>query len=107
MTETTARTVGDLAQLVRTKNAGPFWMTIDVFFATDADYQRAAAPGVISEDIVAALYGVSPSDVTVFRLPHIRVVKISFPRRVVQGSFADRDMHSGQQHVPLANLSLP
>ena len=25
-------TLGDLAKLVRSKNAGPFWLTIDIMF---------------------------------------------------------------------------
>jgi hypothetical protein len=73
---------------------GPFWITIDVFFATDADYAQAAAPGVLT------------TDTFLYRLPNIRVIKTSFPRPVVQGAFADRDMHSGQQHIPLAQLPI-
>jgi hypothetical protein len=99
------RTLGDLAELVRSKNAGPFWMTLDVFFATDADYEQAATSGVLTEDAIARLYLVDPATVALYRLPDIRVIKASFPRPVVQGSFADRDMHSGQQHIPLAGLS--
>jgi hypothetical protein len=99
--------LGALAQLVRSKNAGPFWLTLDVFFATDADYRRAAAPGALTEQAIADAYQVPSSDVTVHRLPTIRVIKASLPRPVVQGSFADRDMHSGQQHIPLADLLIP
>jgi hypothetical protein len=33
-------------------------------------------------------------------------VKISFPRPTTQGGVEDRDMHAGQQHVPLAELAL-
>ncbi|HEY4460840.1 MAG TPA: DUF4387 domain-containing protein [Pseudonocardiaceae bacterium] len=99
--------LGEIAQLVRSKNAGPFWLTLDIFFATDADYERATAPGALTENRIAALYRVDPADVAIHRLPEIRVIKASFPRRVVQGSFTDRDMHSGQQHVPLAALPIP
>jgi hypothetical protein len=99
--------LGTLARLVRSKNAGPFWLTIDIFFATDADYQRAAAPGALTEQAIADAYHVPSSNVTVYRLPTIRVIKASLPRPVVQGSFADRDMHSGQQHIPLADLPIP
>jgi hypothetical protein len=34
-------------------------------------------------------------------------MKFSMPRTVVAGSFEDRDLHAGQQHVPLALLSIP
>jgi uncharacterized protein DUF4387 len=108
MPETPDRTqrLSELASLIRSKNAGPFWITLDVFFATDENYQRAAAPGVLTEQAIAELYHVPGSQVHLFRLPDIRVIKASFPRPVVQGGFTDRDMHSGQQHVPLRNLPI-
>jgi hypothetical protein len=99
--------LSELASLIRSKNAGPFWITLDAFFATDEDYRRASAPGVLTEQAVAELYHVPAAQVRVFRLPTIRVVKVSFPRPVVQGGFTDRDMHSGQQHIPLGTLRLP
>ncbi|MCZ4604147.1 DUF4387 family protein [Streptomyces sp. Lzd4kr] len=37
----------------------------------------------------------------------LNVVKISFPRPVSQASLFDRDIHSGQHHVPLAVLPVP
>jgi hypothetical protein len=99
-------TLGEVAELIRSKNAGPFWMTIDVFFATDADYRCVDQSGVLTEEVVARLYRVDPAGVAVHRVPAIRVIKVSFPRPVSQGSFADRDLHAGQQHVPLAGLPL-
>ena len=36
----------------------------------------------------------------------IRAVKISFPRPNSQGGVRDRDMHSGQQHVPVMHLPI-
>ncbi len=35
-------TVGDAATLVRSKNAGPFWQTLDVFLPDDAAYRAVA-----------------------------------------------------------------
>ncbi len=51
--------------------------------------------------------GSAPSPVKYFELPGILGVKISFPRPVTAGSFEDRDLHAGQQFVPLAGLPLP
>jgi hypothetical protein len=100
-------TLGAIAELIRSKNAGPFWITFDVFLGTDADYDRVSAPGVLDEATVARLYQVPAGQVSIFRLPGLRTIKISFPRPVPQGSFTDRDMHAGQQHIPLAALRLP
>lgn len=103
---TTTPTIGDIAHLVRSKNAGPFWQTLDVFLDDDASYEALAQAPALDPEVIGALYRVDPSTVRVFRLPSIRVIKISFPRRATQGGVADRDMHAGQQHVPLARLRL-
>ena len=77
-------------------------LTLDVFFANDTDYERIAA--VLTAEAVADVYHVGPARVRLYRLSAVRVIKISFPRPVVQGSLGDRDMHSGQQYIPLAAL---
>jgi hypothetical protein len=97
-------TLGDLSELVRAKNAGPFWLTLDVFLRDAAAYRRATQAQVVTPDSVARAYRVPARSVQVFELPDLQVIKVSFPRAVSQGSIHDRDMHSGQQHVPLANL---
>jgi hypothetical protein len=97
-------TLGDLSELVRAKNAGPFWITLDVFLRDGEAYRRATVPPAITPAAVAGLYDVPAETVQVFELPDLQVVKVSFPRAVSQGSVHDRDMHAGQQHVPLASL---
>jgi hypothetical protein len=102
----TATTLGDLAQLIRTKNAGPFWLTVDVFFHNHTDYARVANAAVLTTQTLAEHYGVDATTVRLFHLPAINVIKASFPRPTIQGSFADRDIHAGQQHVPLLPLPI-
>jgi len=99
-------TLGEIARLVRSKNAGPFWITLDVFFAEDDDYQRVLRSGAVNRDQVSYLYGVRPDDVRIYELPAIRVIKISFPKPIPQGAFLDNDMHAGQSFVPLARLAV-
>ena len=100
------RTIGAVASLVRSKNAGPFWQTLDVFCDTDEDYEVVAADGVLTAEAIAGLYRVDASTVRIFRMPALRVVKISFPRPTTQGGIHDRDVHAGQQHVPLLSLEI-
>jgi uncharacterized protein DUF4387 len=101
------RTLGELAEQVRAKNAGPFWLTLDVFFRSAKDYEFVTGSGILSPSAIGRLYRVDPARVQYFELPALHVVKISFPRPVTAGSFEDRDLHGGQQHVPLAALPLP
>ena len=103
----TIRTIGDVASLVRSKNAGPFWQTLDVFCDSDDDYRGIAAPNVVSGETIASLYHVDASSVRIYRMPALRAIKISFPRPTAQGGIHDRDVHAGQQHVPLLSLQIP
>jgi len=97
----------DLAVEVRSKNAGPFWTTFELFMRDETGYAVAADTDFINESVVASLYGVDQGSVQIFRIPELNVVKISFPRKVPHGGLRDRDLHSGQQHVPLATLVVP
>jgi hypothetical protein len=99
-------TIGSLAELVRAKNAGPFWLTLDIFFDNDHAYATVAESRQLSAEVIAREYRVDASKVSIYRMPPIRAIKISFPRPVPQGSFADRDMHSGQQHILLSRLAV-
>ncbi|MER5218129.1 DUF4387 domain-containing protein [Streptomyces sp. NPDC002838] len=107
MADSDPTTLGDLAFEVRSKNAGPFWVTMELFMRDAAGYGIAADESFLNERTVAGLYGVDESEVQMFRIPSLNVVKISFPRPVSQASLRDRDIHSGQQHVPLAMLPVP
>ena len=100
-------TLADLAHEVRSKNAGPFWVTMELFLRDADAYRIAADESFLNERVIAELYRVEESTVQMFRIPSLNVVKISFPRPVSQGSLRDRDMHAGQHHVPLALLRVP
>jgi hypothetical protein len=97
-------TLSDYALEVRSKNAGPFWVTMEAFMKDEIGY--AIASDLITEATIAELYGVSAETVMIFRIPTLNVVKISFPRPVPQASLRDRDVHAGQHHVPLASLAV-
>ncbi|WP_415394264.1 DUF4387 domain-containing protein (plasmid) [Rhodococcus globerulus] len=102
-----AVTVADLAHEVRSKNAGPFWVTMELFMHDSAGYRIVADEAFLNEDVIARLYHVDAGEIQFFRIPSLNIVKISFPRTTPQGTLCDRDMHSGQQHVPLAQLRVP
>lgn len=100
-------TLGDFAIEIRSKNAGPFWVTLETFMRDAAGYRIAADEEFLNESVVERLYAVPAASVRIFRIPALNVVKISFPRPVVQAGLRDRDVHAGQHHVPLACLPVP
>jgi hypothetical protein len=96
----------ELVRHVRSKNAGPFWVTIDVFCGDESVYSRVVHSRVTDPSTIEELYGVERDDIQIFGLPELHVIKISFPRTVVQGALEDRDLHAGQQYVPLSCLEI-
>lgn len=83
--------LGSLVSKVRSKNAGPFWLTVDVFCDDAATFERVRAG--LRDAAVAQLFGVEPQLMKRFDIPSLNVIKFSVPRPVVQGTRADRDMH--------------
>ena len=83
-------------------------MTIDFFFADAATYERAAASLALTDvEAIGQRYNVSPGTVKIFRLPDLHAIELSFPRSNAQGGAHDRDMHAGQQYVPLLDIDIP
>lgn len=97
----------DVAAYVRSKGAGPFWVTIDVFCGDEGRFGRLSAAPALTPEAIAAVYGADPQTVRVFPDPSLKVIKISFPRPVVQGGARDVDSHAGQYFVPLLDADVP
>ena len=98
--------LADLAQVIRSKNAGPRRLTLDLMFASDADYQRAAQSPALGPERIASLYRVEPAAVTVIPYPVGRAIKIVLARAVMAGDPGDVDVYGAQQHAPLLGLEL-
>ncbi len=99
--------LGDLARLIRSKNAGPFTLTFDVMFDDDATYQRVLRSKVLTKEKFARIYHVPEEEVLFFEHDAAKAIKISIPRPYVQGSRDDGDAYGGQQHAPLVELEMP
>lgn len=86
--------LSDLVLKVRSKNAGPFWVTIDVFCGNAKAFETVSHG--LRTETVARLFATELQLVKRFDIADLHVVKFSIPRPVVQGSAADRDMHGAQ-----------
>ena len=98
--------VRDVCRHVRSKQAGPFWVTIDLFFDGPENYARYHASPSLSPDLFAGLYGTDAAMVKRIPVETLAMIKISYPRAAPQGGMVERDMHSGQQYVRLLDVEL-
>lgn len=97
-------TLREVCHQVRSKNAGPFWVTIDVFFDGPESYARYKDTPALSAQAIGQAYGADPVQVKRFAIDSLAVLKISYPRKSPQGGVVERDMHSGQQYVRLLDV---
>lgn len=96
--------LGDIAGKIRSKNAGPFWVTLDLFF-DDAETYRVICKH-LSTQHVAQVFQTQTQLIKRFELDDLLVIKLSLPRPVIQGTLADRDMHGASFAALLADLDL-
>ena len=100
--------LGDVASIIRSKNAGPYELTFDVMFDDDDTYAKVKGCGILSQATVARLYHIDEEDViaSLFWDP-ARAFKATIKRSSVSGAFGETDTHGSQQHVPFLYLALP
>lgn len=100
--------IKDLARVVRSKNAGPFKITLDLFFDTDEVYEMVKNSGVITRETLAKLYRIPETQILgIYFADNSRGIKITLLRDVSSGSPDDRDVYGAQQYIPLLTLAIP
>lgn len=100
-------TLGELARLIRSKNAGPFELTFDIMFDDPASFERVRASDVLTRERIAAIYRLPRERVKFFVVPDALAFKASIPRPFFQSDLDDSDNHGGQQYAPLIDIEIP
>ena len=99
--------IRDVAKVCKSKNAGPFELTIDVVFEDALTFERVRACGVLRPELFARLYRVPVATVLFTPYDAAFAFKATFPRLVPAGDFGDTDVYGCQQHAPLLDVDLP
>ncbi len=98
----------DWAKVLRSKNAGPFELTLDIMFDDEAKYRLVKESGVINRDLICRLYGIPAEDVFhVVCFDAALGIKITIKRPTDSGSIGDTDVYGAQQHAPLMDVAIP
>jgi hypothetical protein len=99
--------IKDVAKVCKSKNAGPFELTIDVVFDTAGMFERVKATGELCPALFARLYNVPEESVLFTAYDAAFAFKATLPRLVPAGDFGDTDIYGCQQHAPLLDVDLP
>ena len=97
----------DLADVIRSKNSGPYELTFDILFKTEKIYRRVVESGAINKEMFAALFRIPESDIMeIIHFDPAKAIKVTIVRPVPSGSLRESDVYGAQQHAPLMGCSL-
>ena len=99
------KSILDVAQVVRSKNSGPYELTLDILFAERRWFELFRRRGIISPELICRLYDVQAADILgIIYFEPAWAVKITLRRPLVSGSPGDGDVYGAQQHAPLLEI---
>lgn len=97
----------EYAKVLRSKNAGPFEVTLDILFEDKDKYERVKQSNVLTKEQIAKSYQIDVNDIHHFvYFDQALGIKITMARDVSSGSAGDRDVYGAQQHAPLMNIEI-
>lgn len=97
----------EYASIIRSKNAGPFCVTIDIFFTGDDDYALARGSRLLTVSGVADAYRIPEESVKgVYWDDRIRGAKVSLVRWSSSSDPFCTDLFGAHLHTPLASSEL-
>ncbi len=100
-------TLGELAKLIRSKNAGPFNLTFDVMFDEEKTYRHVVESNVLTKEVFCRLYNLAEDRVLLVHHDAARAIKVSIPRHVFSCDLEDGDCYGGQQFGLLVGIEVP
>lgn len=96
----------ELAQVIRSKNAGPLHVTLDLMFPDRPSYERARQSPALSAEAIARLYKVEKGAVSIIPYAAAHALKVTIDRPIIAGTPGDADVYGAQQHRPLLGIEL-
>ena len=95
----------DLASVIRSKNSGPYELTLDIIFNDYEGFERVKQGGFINQDLICSLYSITPDQiVNIIAYTPAKAIKATIKRPLCSGDLGDTDVYGAQQHAPLLGL---
>ena len=97
-----------LARVIRSKNAKPYLLTLDVIFNNEDLFEYVKQKNALTKEAVLQAYNLpEESFVSSFIFDEGLAFKFTIKRPIAQGSPGDSDIYGAQQHVPLMYIEIP
>jgi len=100
------KNIKELCNIIRTKNAGPFEISLDLIFKNKDIYKKVKESKQINKELISKLYNIPTKQIRVFYwFDEGNILKIVLPRKAA-GSPGEHDLYGDQQHVPLLEINI-
>ncbi len=99
------RSILEVARVIRSKNSGPYELTLDILFKDRKWYELFKNRKIVNEELIAQLYKVKQEEILgIIWFEPVSAVKITIRRPCPSGSPGDTDIYGAQQHAPLLGI---
>ena len=96
----------DIANVIRSKNAGPFELTLDILLKEREMFEKMQKADIINKEVIARLYRIPEADVlSIVYFPNALAIKATIVRPLASGAMGERDVYGAQQHGPLVDFA--
>jgi hypothetical protein len=95
----------DITNIIRSKNSGPYELTLDIMFSSYDWYRKICDAKVINPELVCRLYKIQTEDIiNIIEFEPAKAIKITIKRPICSGDPGETDVYGAQQHAPLLGL---
>ena len=92
----------DIADVIRSKNSGPYELTFDIIFKDEDLYKKVSRASVFNPKDFSKLYRIPSEDVlSIISFDPAKAIKITITRPICSGNLGETDVYGAQQHAPL------
>lgn len=97
----------EISKVLRSKNSGPFELTMDVILDGEDTYNKVKKSGVITKELICQLYNINEEDISSLTFFDAALAfKVTIRRPVDSGSIGETDVYGSQQHAPLMGIEI-
>lgn len=98
--------IQDVASVIRSKNSGPYELTLDIIFKDWEIFDKVCEKKIITPELISKLYKIDPSKVmTIVEFKPAKAIKITIERPYCSGAICESDVYGAQQHAPLFGIT--
>jgi hypothetical protein len=100
------RSILSVAEVIRSKNSGPYELTLDIIFKDREGYELFKRKNIVTKRKIASLYRCRVEDILkIVYFEPAKALKVTLKRPIPSGHPGETDIYGAQQHAPLLSLT--